>query len=131
MEPSRRRVLAGTTGLLTASVLAGCLDEAEGANGDENDAKGNGTDDTPTASVTFLFEGADGHNHDEEDEHEEEDDHQNEDTVESVVLFARGGSANIIEGDLEHADAAENCNLIDQYVVELDDGHAVMEFRAD
>ena len=143
MEGSRRRVLAGAAGLLTTSALAGCLDEAEEPTGDENGAEGNGTDDTATASVAFLVEGLGGHDdeHDHEDgeehddeEHDDEnhDDGEHDDHSESIAFFARGGSVNIIEGQVEHADEAENCSQIDEYVVvELDDSHAVVELRAD
>lgn len=225
MERSRRRVLAGTAGLVTTGAVAGCLDEAEEATGDENGTEGNGTDNTATASVTFLVEGLGGHddehdhddgeehddqhddseNHDDgaehDDEHDDEteeehddspvteeaideacghmefddtesveggssaddapsvsgthqpfevsfdgdagyvvfesggshdDEEHDDDQSESIALFARGGSVNVIEGEAEHADDAENCSFIDEYVVvELDNGHAVIELRAD
>ncbi len=101
---------------------------------------GSSADDAPSVSGTHQpfevsFDGDAGYvvfesggSHDEE-EHDDED---HEDNGESIALFARGGSVNIIEGDVEHADAAENCGQIDEYVVVgLDDGHAVVELRAD
>jgi hypothetical protein len=75
----------------------------------------------------------DDENHD-DGEHDDEnhDDGEHDDHSESIAFFARGGSVNIIEGQVEHADEAENCSQIDEYVVvELDDSHAVVELRAD
>ena len=78
MQQSRRRMLVGTAGVLTAGSLAGCLNGEEDPE-TEPDGEPETEGDVETGTVSFLVESAGGHDHDHDDHDHDDHDHDDHD----------------------------------------------------